>query len=58
MPLTFQVLKMIWKKLQNVLPLIGVMAVVLLPSPAVLEKAAVILTQHALEILYVATITV
>ena len=60
--LTFQVLKMMWQKLQDVLPLIGqmgLMAVAILPIPALLEKATVtvMMTHHALEILYVATTT-
>ena len=51
---------MIWQKLQNVLPLIGVIAVVLLPIPAALEKGTVtvVTTHHALEIFTVAVITV
>ena len=53
---------MIWQKLQDVLPLIGqgLMAVAHLPIPAVWDKATVkvVMTHHAMEILYVAPITV
>ena len=49
---------MMWKKLQDVLPLIIIMIVALLPNPVVLEQGTVTVIMSVVEILYVATITV
>jgi hypothetical protein len=49
---------MMWQKLQDVLPLIGVIAVVLLPSPAALDKETATVMMSAVELLHVVPITV
>ena len=60
MKLKFPILPLIWRRLQNVLPLVGIMTVALLPIPVVFENetVTVIMTTHVVENLYVAPITV